>query len=127
MTILSRWRSGLAKTSKATFGRIAGLLGATEITADTWDELEALLVQADLGLETTNEVISSLQRFAREEGLLRSNELEYALRAELRSRLDEPPALDWSELAQTHLHLLSGPGRADFSQRCSIGLCKANR
>jgi fused signal recognition particle receptor len=95
--ILSRWRSGLAKTSKATFGRIAGLLGATEITDDTWEELEALLIQADLGIETATEIIESLQRLVRTEGLLRSDELAEALRAELRSRLDEPPAIEWQE------------------------------
>jgi fused signal recognition particle receptor len=85
--ILSRWRNGLAKTSKATFGRIAGLLGATEITAETWDELEALLIQADLGVETATEVIESLQRLVRTEGL----------RVELRNRLSEPPAVKWTE------------------------------
>lgn len=95
--ILSRWRNGLAKTSKATFGRIAGLLGATEITADTWDELEALLIQADLGIETATEVIESLQRLVRTEGLLRSDELEHALRSELRHRLAEPPSIAWRE------------------------------
>jgi fused signal recognition particle receptor len=95
--IFSRWRSGLAKTSKATFGRIAGLLGATEITPDTWDELEALLIQADLGIETASEVIEALQRHVRDEGLLRSDELEGALRAELRKRLSEPPAIQWTE------------------------------
>jgi fused signal recognition particle receptor len=95
--ILSRWRNGLAKTSKATFGRIAGLLGATEITAATWDELEALLIQADLGIETATEVIESLQRLVRTEGLLRSDELERALRVELRNRLSEPPAVNWTE------------------------------
>ena len=95
--LLSRWRNGLAKTSKATFGRIAGLLGATEINADTWDELEALLVQADLGIETALEVIESLQRFVRTEGLLRSDELEAALRNELRQRLDQPPVVEWGE------------------------------
>lgn len=95
--ILSRWRSGLAKTSKATFGRIAGLLGVTEITADTWDELEALLIQADLGVETATEVIESLQRLVRTEGLLRSDELERALRSELRKRLSDPPAVTWAE------------------------------
>lgn len=95
--ILSRWRSGLAKTSKATFGRIAGLLGATEITPDTWDELEALLIQADLGIETATEIIESLQRLVRAEGLLRSDELEQVLRAELRNRLDEPPVIEWPE------------------------------
>lgn len=95
--ILSRWRSGLAKTSKATFGRIAGLLGVTEITADTWDELEALLIQADLGVETATEVIESLQRLVRTEGLLRSDELERALRSELRKRLSDQPAVTWAE------------------------------
>jgi fused signal recognition particle receptor len=95
--ILSRWRSGLAKTSKATFGRIAGLLGATEINSDTWDELEALLIQADLGIETATEIIEALQRIVRTEGLLRSDELEQVLRAELRQRLDEPPVVEWPE------------------------------
>ena len=95
--ILSRWRNGLAKTSKATFGRIAGLLGATEITSETWDELEALLIQADLGIETATEVIESLRRRVRTEGMLRSDELERALRAELRQRLAEPPPVIWTE------------------------------
>ena len=95
--ILSRWRSGLAKSSKAAFGRLASLFGATEITDRTWDELEALLVQADLGIETTTEVIDSLRRLTRTEGLLRSDELGEALRSELRKRLDRPPAIVWPE------------------------------
>lgn len=95
--LLSRWRDGLAKTSKATFGRIAGLLGATEITPDTWDELEALLIQADLGIETATEVIESLRRRVRTEGLTRSDDLERALRVELRQRLAEPPPIKWAE------------------------------
>ena len=60
--VLSRWRDGLAKSSKGAFGRLAGLLGATEIKAETWDELEVLLVQADLGIETTGDVIASLKQ-----------------------------------------------------------------
>ena len=95
--ILTRWRSGLAKTSKATFGRIAGLLGATDITSETWDELEALLIQADLGIETATEIVESLQHLVRTEGLLRSDELESALRAELRQRLATPSAVTWKE------------------------------
>jgi fused signal recognition particle receptor len=94
--VLSRWRAGLAKTGKAAFGRMASLLGATGITAETWDELETLLIQADLGMGTTASVLESLQRLTRERGLIRSDELKSALRAELRSRLDSPPALDFS-------------------------------
>ncbi len=93
---LSRWRAGLAKTSKTTFGRIATLLGATEITRATWDELEDLLIQADLGIETTTEVLDSLQRLTRSSGWTQSSELYSALRQELRSRLDIPPAVVFS-------------------------------
>jgi fused signal recognition particle receptor len=94
--LFAKWRSGLAKTSKTTFGRLATLFGATEITQDTWDELEALLIQADLGLETANDVLDSLQRLVRTRGLIRSEELSEALQAELRARLDIPPTLNWA-------------------------------
>ncbi len=94
--LFSRWRAGLSKTSRGAFGRLAGLLGATEIKQETWDELESLLIQADLGIDTTSDVIASLQRLVRDEGLTRSNELYAALRADLRSRLETPPVMDWS-------------------------------
>ncbi len=94
--LFTKWKTGLAKTSKSAFGRIANLLGATEITTATWDELEALLVQADLGIETAGSVLDSLRRLVRDRGLTRSDELSRALRDELRSRLDLPPVLTWT-------------------------------
>jgi fused signal recognition particle receptor len=94
--LLSRWRDGLSKTSKAAFGRLANLLGASEITTETWDALESLLIQADLGLETSVEILDALKRSVRAQGLTRANELYQALRAELRARLDAPPTLAWS-------------------------------
>jgi len=95
--IFNKWRNGLAKSSKTAFGRLATLFGATEITHETWDELESMLIQADLGIETASDVLDSLQRLVRTRGLTRSEELSEALRAELRARLDVPPALEWTE------------------------------
>jgi fused signal recognition particle receptor len=92
--ILSRWKQGLARSSKAAFGRLAGIFGATEITGETWDELESLLIQADLGLETTELVIDSLRSLVRTRGLTRSSELQSVLETELRSHLDAIPKLD---------------------------------
>jgi fused signal recognition particle receptor len=92
--IFNKWKEGLARTRKTAFGRIANLLGATEITAETWDELEALLIQADLGIETTESVLENLRERVRREGLTHSNELRDAMRAELRARLDSPPPID---------------------------------
>ncbi len=94
--LLAKWRSGLAKTSKTAFGRLATVLGATEITQDTWDELESLLIQADLGIEVTGEILDSLQRLVRTEGLTRSDELLSSLKTELFNRLTPPPALNWT-------------------------------
>ena len=91
-----KWRSGLAKTSKTAFGQLATLFGATEISRETWDDLEALLIQADLGIEISAEIIDALQRVVQTDGLIRSEELSEALRTELRDRLATPPALDWS-------------------------------
>ena len=93
---LSSWRAGLAKTSQKAFGRLAAVLGATEINAATWEELEALLLQADLGAATSLDVISNLKHAVRERGLRLSDDLRGALRVELLGRLMAPPALGWS-------------------------------
>ena len=90
-----KWKSGLAKTSKAAFGQIAQLLGATQITHETWEDLEALLIQADLGIDTTAEILEELRIIVRDEGLINTGELLETLRKELRARLDPPPVLRW--------------------------------
>lgn len=93
--LLSQWKESLSRTSKAAFGQIASVLGASEITQETWDDLEALLIQADLGLETAGAILDSLQQTARGAGMIRASELNAALRAELLARLESPPALNF--------------------------------
>jgi fused signal recognition particle receptor len=96
--LFTRWKDGLSRTSKAAFGQIASILGASEITNDTWDDLEALLLQADLGIETTSSVLESLKRITRTDGLIRANELSAALRQELRARLVTPPPFELNHI-----------------------------
>ena len=48
-------REALTRTRQTTFGRMATLLGQTEINDELWDDLEALLIQADVGVETTGD------------------------------------------------------------------------
>lgn len=90
----NKWKEGLARTSKSAFGRIATLFGATEVTDATWDELEAILVQADLGIETTEEVIRSLIDTTDRLGITHTAELQDELRKELVNRLDVPPHIN---------------------------------
>ena len=91
-----KWKSGLAKTSKTAFGQLAQLFGATEISSETWEDLETLLIQADVGIETTEEILEELRLIVRDQGLIQTNELSEALRNELRKRLDPPSALQWN-------------------------------
>jgi fused signal recognition particle receptor len=93
---ISKWRIGLAKTSKATFGQIATLLGASEISDSTYEELEALLIKADLGIETSESLLEVLWERERKKGITKTADLTMVLREELRQRLDDPPLLNFS-------------------------------
>lgn len=96
--IFSKWREGLAKTSKARFGQIAALIGASEITDETFEELEALMIQADLGIETSEDILSTLWEREHNEGLTKTKELEAAFHEELRRRLSDPPEIVFSAM-----------------------------
>lgn len=95
--LFNKWKNGLARTRKTTFGRIANFLGTSEINDQLWEDLEALFIQADLGIETTLDVIRVLQERVHKEGLTHSEELAQAVTEELRARLETPPALALSE------------------------------
>ena len=89
--LFEKWAKGLEKTRKVTFGRIATFFGATEIDDDTWDDLEAVLIQADLGVETVLGIIETMREKVVEEGLTKSEDLMSILQQQLISMLQTPP------------------------------------
>ena len=113
MDLFNKWIDGLTKTRKQTFGRIATLFGAADITEETWDELESLLVQADLGVETTESVVEALRFRVLEEGIFRTADLQTALHDELLVRLDPTPLirLDQHQPAIVLLVGVNGSGK----------------
>ncbi len=86
------FNKGLAKTRQSFFGRIANLLGNTEIDEDTWDDIEAILIQSDMGVETTQDVLNALKN----QGYTRSEDLQKGLRETLAAMLKTPPPLNIS-------------------------------
>jgi fused signal recognition particle receptor len=94
--LLSRWREGLTTTSQRAFGRLVSVQGASEITDSTWDELEEILIQADVSVSVSQDLFDSLRRRIREHGLHRASDLGGFLRLELRPRFPDPPSLDLS-------------------------------
>ncbi len=66
------------------------MLGAGEIDEDTWDDLEALLIQADVGVATTMTIIERLQLRVRQDGVTHTEQLTEVLKDELRALLPDP-------------------------------------
>lgn len=93
--MLNKWKEGLSRTSRSAFGQIASFLGASEVTEEIWDNLEATLIQADLGVETTQSVILALKLRVQKAGITKNTDFKTALRDELRSRLDTPPGIEF--------------------------------
>ncbi len=95
---MSIFRSGMSKTRQSFLGRLTQMLGSgPKITDETWDDIEALLLQADVGPKTTAAVIAATQKRAAKEGIREPDEkLKNALKASLRELLDDPPPLNIS-------------------------------
>ena len=90
-------RQSLSRTRQSVFGQIAGVLGAGDITEETWEDLEALLIQADVGMPTTIYLVDRLRERVRSEGLYRADQLFEALKEELRLILVEPEVFQLEE------------------------------
>ncbi len=87
-------RDSLSRTRNAVFSRVAGLLGTSEVTGETWEKLEELLIRADVGVDTTLYLVERLRQRARDEAILHAHELQEALREELRGLLPDPAPLN---------------------------------
>ncbi|MEQ8674381.1 MAG: signal recognition particle-docking protein FtsY [Aggregatilineales bacterium] len=106
---MSIFNSGLAKTRKSFFGRIATMLGNTEIDEDTWDDIEAILIQADVGVPTTQKVLEELKS----RGITRTDDLQKQLREVLAGmlRFPPPPNISGREISIVLIVGVNGSGK----------------
>jgi fused signal recognition particle receptor len=98
----------LARTRSSVFGQITNLLGAGEVDDSTFDGLEALLIQADVGVSTTAIITDRLRHQVTRNGITRASHFREALRSELRSLLPDPPPLKIDEPRLLTLVLIVG-------------------
>jgi fused signal recognition particle receptor len=86
-------RDSLTKTRRSFFGQISGLLSGDQITEETWEDLEALLVQADVGVSTTVKLVDSLREQAASGKVRSAQALQDLLKEELLALLGDPPPM----------------------------------
>ncbi len=81
-------KESLTRTRNSFFGQIADLFGATQITDELWDDLEALLIQADVGVETTTQLVEQVRQRIKQEGVTQTDQAQEILKAEMCRLLD---------------------------------------
>lgn len=101
-------RDSLTKTRRGFFGQITGLLAGGQITDETWDDLEALLVQADVGVNTTIEVVDRLREQVSRGQVRNAQDLQDLLKAELLDLLGDPGPMTIDEPRLLTLVLIVG-------------------
>jgi fused signal recognition particle receptor len=67
------------------------MFGSTTIDSETWDDLEAMLIQADLGVETTQTVMDYMREEIASKGITKTDQFEKLLKESLEALLDQPP------------------------------------
>ena len=89
ITWLKRLRQGLGKTRRSLINQLKSIVGQGPLNEDAVMEIEALLLQADVGIEATDYIINTLQDKLREEALPPEQAIAY-LKTILRELLDKP-------------------------------------
>jgi fused signal recognition particle receptor len=124
--LLNKWRDSLDRTRKATFGRIVTVFGASEVSQETWEELESLLIQADVGIETSQSIITRLQKTITEQGITKTAEFQQALSEELRNHLLPPAKLDLELHHPAVIVLVGVNGSGKTTTAAKLGYIYAN-
>jgi len=86
---LKRLRQGLDKTRRSLINQLKAIVGQGPLNQDAVSEIEALLLQADVGIEATDYIIDTLQAKLREEVLPPEQAIAY-LKQIIRDLLDRP-------------------------------------
>jgi fused signal recognition particle receptor len=86
---LSRLRQGLTKTRRNLVNQLKAIVGQGPLNQAAVIEVESLLLQADVGIEATDYIITALQNKLREESLPPDAAIAY-LKTILREMLDRP-------------------------------------
>ena len=86
----NRLKSGLAKTRNQFMSQLSGLLRiGRKIDEALMEEIEEILIQADVGVDTTLTLMDNVRERVKTEGLSDSSELESVIKSEILNLLGE--------------------------------------
>jgi len=121
---LSTIEQGVRQTKKAWLGKIAHIFDRSVGTEEIWDELEELLVLADVGVETTKKLIDRVRQRVKLDKLTQASQLRAALKEEMINLLNIPPKpINADSLPQVILVVgVNGSGKTTSIAKLAYGL-----
>ena len=119
----NKLETGLAKTKNSFLSRLGKVVvGKTKIDEDFLDELESILIQADVGVATTLKIIDALEDRTKKEKYLGFNDLIKMLREEISSLLTQKEIYEKvSENDNHHPHVVMVVGVNGVGKTTTIG------
>lgn len=105
-----RLRERLSKTRESFVANVRGLFaGRSAIDDDLLEELEQILIQADIGVDTTMTIIEDMRRLAREQRVTKPDDFVTLLKDELVKLLDPGDhTLNFASADGPHVTLIAG-------------------
>jgi fused signal recognition particle receptor len=109
LPLFERMRRGLAKTQASLVGRVDALLGGrSRVDAELLEELEEILITADLGMKTTQELMRAIDAQLAGDAARKPELVREILQQELKSRLSLSQAPFSAEVAGVKVILVVG-------------------
>ncbi|NDH48507.1 MAG: signal recognition particle-docking protein FtsY [Acidimicrobiia bacterium] len=122
------FRDRLGKTALAMAGVFGGVRARGGITADTWDDLEEVLLKADVGVGVTDALLDGLRARVKSKEIEDADALLAALQAEMSSRLEGADrALTFAEVAAGHVNVWLFVGVNGVGKTTTIGKVAAQQ
>ncbi len=110
MSLFESLVKGLKKTRESFTQRFEGLFLRGLIDEEFFDELEEVLITADMGVELTLDVVEELKQFVKAKRVTERSEIKSYLRELLVGKLTGDAALNFSEIAPTVILILGVNG-----------------
>jgi len=118
------FEQGIKQTKEAWFGKIAHIFDRGSLGIEIWDELEELLVLADVGMETTNKLIDRVKQRVKLDKLTQASQARSALKTEMINLLNIPPKpINADSVPQVILVVgVNGSGKTTSIAKLAYGL-----
>ena len=90
--LLKKTELGIKRSKETWFSKIANVFNRGSFGDEVWGELEELLISADVGVETTNKLLSEVRQRVKMDRLSEVSQIREALKKEMVGLLSIPPS-----------------------------------